>query len=146
MRTRSFEWKYLARLKVWIILYCHFVSPEIYLKYSVWSLQFIKWNGTIRSWVSLWRYWHYIVFIYPWVVLIQSTFFQWWRHNNRALLLAGKGIPKLRTAPSWLNFVPAGLVQHIPRIIPSDEYRIRNKENDIVWFCELHFINVHILY
>ena len=38
---------------------------------------------------------------YPWVVLLQRTAFQWWRHGKRGLLLAENGILKLRTAPSW---------------------------------------------
>ena len=42
---------------------------------------------------------------YPWVVLLQCTAFEWWRHGNRGLLLAEKGIPKLRTAPSWQNWL-----------------------------------------
>ena len=36
-----------------------------------------------------------------WAVCLQSTDFQWWHYGNRALLLAEKGIPRLRTAPSW---------------------------------------------
>ena len=42
---------------------------------------------------------------YLWVLLLQRLAFQWRRHGNRGLLLLGKGIPKLRMAPSWQNVI-----------------------------------------
>ena len=75
-------------------------SPPRTTGVSNWSL---KQNMTIEFGESLWWSWRYILAYYPGEVLLQCTTFQWWSHGSRAFILAEKGNPQLRTAPSCLN-------------------------------------------
>ena len=87
--------------KAWMDFYRHCVCLWIYLKYtfSFYKVKLWQSNPGIPVAIVMLSNLHN----YPWVVLLQRTAFQWWRHGNRGFLLAEKGIPKLRTATSWKN-------------------------------------------
>ena len=81
--------------KAWMDFYSHCVCLWSFLKYTFSFYKVKLWQSNRGIPVMLSN-----LHNYPWVVLLQRTAFQWWRHGNRSFLLAEKGIPKLRTATS----------------------------------------------
>ena len=67
-------------LKAWMDLYRYRACPGSYLKYAF-SINKAKYYNQIGE--SSWQSLHYLIFIINFVVILQCTAFQWWRHSNR---------------------------------------------------------------